>query len=57
MLHLLLMPIAGVSDDDGRVLVDAGGLELALRGVERRLEVSEVRAVVITSAAMTTGAH
>ena len=43
-LHLLAVPVAGVGEQHlGRVR-DAGGGQLALRGVEHRLEVTEVRA-------------
>ena len=43
VFHLLVVPVAGVGDDDRRGVGDAGGLQLALGGVEHRLEVAEVR--------------
>ena len=43
-LHLLAVPVAGVGQQHRGQRVDAGGRELALGGVEHRLEVSEVGA-------------
>ena len=43
-LDLALMPVAGVSEHDSR-LVDLDPTELALRGADHRLEVAEVRRV------------
>jgi len=41
-LHLALVPVAGVGQDDARRLLDADGLQLATCGVKHRLEVTEV---------------
>ena len=43
-LHLLAVPVASVGQQHLRRLGDAGGRQLALGGVEHRLEVSEVSA-------------
>jgi hypothetical protein len=43
-LHLALMPVAGIGQDDAGRLLDADLLQLAAGGVEHRLEVSEVAA-------------
>jgi hypothetical protein len=43
VLHLLLMPVAGIGEQHLGAVADAGGLELALGGVEHRFEVPEVR--------------
>ena len=43
-LHLFAVPVAGVGQQHLGRLVDAGRGELALGGVEHRLEVSEVAA-------------
>ena len=41
--HLLLMPVAGVGQQDSWALVNARCCEFALRGVEHGFELSEVR--------------
>src|SRR3954447_1982919 len=41
--HLLLMPVAGVGQQDSWAFVNARCCEFALRGVEHRFELSEVR--------------
>jgi hypothetical protein len=43
VLHLLLVSVAGVGEQDRRVVRHAGGVQLAVGGVEHRLEVPEVR--------------
>lgn len=43
-LHLLVMPVAGVGQHDTRCVFDARASELALGGVDHRLEVPEVAA-------------
>ena len=43
VLHLLLMPVAGVGEQHLRDLGDAGGVQFALSGVEHRFQVPEVR--------------
>jgi hypothetical protein len=43
-LHLFAVPVAGVGQQHLGQLVDARGLELALGGIEHRLQVSEVGA-------------
>jgi hypothetical protein len=50
---VLLMPVASVGEQHLRNLRDAGGVQLALGGVEHRLEVPKSGATVITSAAIT----
>ena len=49
--HLALMPVTGVGQHDARRLLDTDGVRLAARGIEHRLEMTEV--TVITSAART----
>jgi hypothetical protein len=43
ILHLLLVPVAGVGEQHRRRVGDAGRLEFALGGVDHQLEVPEVR--------------
>ena len=42
--HLLPVPVTGVREQHLGRVVDAGGVQLALGGVEHRLEMTEVRA-------------
>jgi hypothetical protein len=43
-LHLFAVPVAGVGQQHLGRVIDAGGSELALRGIEHRLKVPEVGA-------------
>jgi hypothetical protein len=43
LLHLLLMPVAGVGEQHLWDVGDAGGVQLALSGIEHRLQMPEVR--------------
>lgn len=42
LVHLRLMPVARVGDDDLQLLADAGLLQLALRRRDHRLKTAEV---------------